>query len=106
MTERMFAILCVIIMGLTRCYKTIVFLHLAYTNGISIGSAVFAGLTIVTKTDRRRYSVCNNMPHLVLRCGLIKGSADKPVQRAASRETFCKQVQADAQCDKPATELS
>jgi len=34
-------------------------------NGISIGSAAFAGLTIVTdrQTDRqtdRRYSVCNN----------------------------------------------
>jgi len=35
-------------------------------NGISIGSAVFAGLTTVTDrpTDRRRYSVCNNRPHL------------------------------------------
>jgi len=35
-------------------------------NGSSIGSAVFAGLTIVTdrQTDRPCYSVCNNMPHL------------------------------------------
>ena len=35
-------------------------------NGISIGSAVFAGLTIVTDglTDRPRYSVCNNKTHL------------------------------------------
>jgi len=34
--------------------------------GISIGSAIFAGLTIVTDrpTDRPRYSVCNNRPHL------------------------------------------
>jgi len=34
--------------------------------GISIGSAVFAGLATVTdsQTDRRRYSVCNNRPHL------------------------------------------
>jgi len=36
------------------------------SNSISIGSAVFAGLTIVTDrpTDRPRYSVCNNRPHL------------------------------------------
>jgi len=35
-------------------------------NGISIGSAVFAGLTSVTDrpTDRPRYSVCSNRPHL------------------------------------------
>jgi len=39
-------------------------------NGISIGSAVFAGLTAVTdrQTDRpRRYSVCTNRPHLHIR---------------------------------------
>jgi len=48
-------------------------------NGISIGSAVFAWLTSVTPdrwTDRPRYSVGNNRPHLrrpyvALRCGLI-----------------------------------
>ena len=36
-------------------------------NGISIGSTVSAGLTIVTdrQTDRPRYSVCNNRPHLL-----------------------------------------
>jgi len=36
------------------------------SNGISIGSAVFARLTIVTDrpTDRPRNSVCNNRPHL------------------------------------------
>jgi len=35
-------------------------------NGILIGSAVFAGLTSVTdrQTDRPRYSVGNNRPHL------------------------------------------
>ena len=35
-------------------------------NCVSIGSADFAGLTIVTdrSTDRSRYSVCNNRPHL------------------------------------------
>jgi len=35
-------------------------------NGISIGSAVFAGFTSVTDrpTDRPRYSVGNNRPHL------------------------------------------
>jgi len=39
-------------------------------NGISIGSAVFAGLTTVSgrstdpPTDRPRYSACNNRPHL------------------------------------------
>jgi len=35
-------------------------------SGISIGSAVFAGLTIVTDRpiDRPRYSVCSNRPHL------------------------------------------
>jgi len=40
-------------------------------NDMSIGSAVFAGLTIVTdrQTDRPRYSVCKNRPHLW--CGLI-----------------------------------
>ena len=42
-------------------------------NGMSIGSAIFAGLAIVTgkptdrPTDRPRYSVCKNR----LRCGLI-----------------------------------
>jgi len=46
-------------------------------NSISIGSAVFAGLTVVNVrpdwlTDRPRYSVCGNRPHLAgLRCGLI-----------------------------------
>jgi len=41
-------------------------------NGISISSVVFAGLRILTDrhTNRPRYSVCNNRPHLV-RCGLI-----------------------------------
>jgi len=36
-------------------------------NGISIGSAVFAGLTAVTDrpTDRLHYSICNNRPHYV-----------------------------------------
>jgi len=35
-------------------------------DGISIGSAVFAGVTSVTDrpTDRPRYSVSNNRPHL------------------------------------------
>jgi len=35
-------------------------------NGISIGSAAFAGLKLVTDrpTDRPRYFVCNNRPHL------------------------------------------
>jgi len=32
------------------------------SNGISIGSAVFAGLTIVT--DRPRFSICRNWPYL------------------------------------------
>jgi len=38
-------------------------------NGISIGSAVLAGLTVVTdrQTDRPRYSVCINRPHLASR---------------------------------------
>ena len=45
-------------------------------NGISNGSAVFAGLSTVTdrQTDRPRYSVCNNMAastYVVLQCGLI-----------------------------------
>jgi len=51
-----------------------------HPNGISIDSAVFAGLTIMTDrpTDRPRFSVCNIRPHLrrplrtyyaVLRCG-------------------------------------
>jgi len=36
-------------------------------SGISIGATVSAGLTIVTDrpTDRPRYSVCNNRPHLL-----------------------------------------
>ena len=35
-------------------------------NGVSIGSIVYAGVTIVTDrpTDRPRYSVCNNRPRL------------------------------------------
>jgi len=35
-------------------------------NGITIGSAVFAGLTVVIdrQTDRPRYSVCSNRPHV------------------------------------------
>jgi len=35
-------------------------------NGISIGSAVFAELKLVIdlQTDRPRYSICNNRPHL------------------------------------------
>jgi len=43
-------------------------------DGISIGSAVFAGLMIVTdrptdrSTDRSYYTVCNNVPHVALRC--------------------------------------
>jgi len=38
-------------------------------NGISIGPAVFATLITVTdrQTDRPRYSVCNNRPHLCVR---------------------------------------
>ena len=44
-------------------------------HGISIGSAVFAELTVVTgrQTDRPCYSVGSNRPHLriVLRCGLV-----------------------------------
>jgi len=37
-----------------------------HPNGILIGSTIFAGLTTVTdqQTDRPRYSVCNNRPHL------------------------------------------
>jgi len=47
-------------LGLTRTHNP---------NGISIGSAVFAGLTIVTdrtdrQTDRPCYLVCNNRWHL------------------------------------------
>jgi len=42
-------------------------------DGTSIGSAVFAGLMIVTdrptrSTDRSYYTVCNNGPHVALRC--------------------------------------
>jgi len=45
-------------------------------NDISIGSAVFAGLTIVTdrQTDRRTvgyYAVCNNRPHLRVRSTVV-----------------------------------
>jgi len=41
-------------------------LEFSTRNGISIGSAVFAGLISLTDrpTDRPRYSVCNNRPHL------------------------------------------
>jgi len=37
-------------------------------NGISIGSAVFAGLTSVTdrQTDRPRYSICNNIGRICI----------------------------------------
>jgi len=42
-------------------------------NGISISLAVFARLKCVTdrQTDRPRYSVGNNRPYVVARCGLI-----------------------------------
>ena len=49
-------------------------------NDISIGSAVFAGLTTVTdrQTDRPtvrpRYSVCNNRPHLCLRSTAMRSN--------------------------------
>ena len=33
-------------------------------NGISVGSATFAGFTIVTQTDRLHYSVRSNRRHL------------------------------------------
>jgi len=50
------------------------------SNGISIGAGVFAGLTSVTdrQTNRPRYSVGNNRPHLctyLLRRGLKAASA-------------------------------
>ena len=50
-----------------QCASHLYMLPWAHPNGISIGSAVFAGLTTVTdqQTDRPRYSV------VVLRCGLI-----------------------------------
>ena len=45
-------------------------------NGISIGSAVFPRLRVVTnrQADIPRYSVCSNRPHLssAARCSLIK----------------------------------
>jgi len=53
-------------------------------NGISIGSAVFSGLTNVTnthtyihtdrQTDRQRYSVCSNRPHLAIAAKSISRS--------------------------------
>ena len=54
-------------------------------NGIWIGSALFTGLTSVTdrQTDRPRYSVGNNRPHLrtyLLRCGLLMMS--RPILRS------------------------
>jgi len=39
-------------------------IQLLNPNGSSIGAAVFAGLTSVTLTDRPRYSVSKNRPHL------------------------------------------
>jgi len=46
-------------------------------NGISIGSVVFTGLTTVAdrETDRPRYSVCNNRPHLYI-CTLCSKKLD------------------------------
>jgi len=46
-------------LGLTRVNSDI---------GISIGSAVFSRLTNVTnrQTDRPRYSICSNRPHLAI----------------------------------------
>ena len=35
-----------------------------HPNGISMGSAVFKGLTYIRHTDRRLYSVCSNRPHV------------------------------------------
>jgi len=52
--------------------------RVSWINSISIGSAVFAALMNVTKkqtdtqTDRPRYSVCSNSPHLVLSVQAIR----------------------------------
>jgi len=73
------------------------------SNGISIGSAIFAGLMNVTNrqtqthTDRSRYSVCSNGPHLLLlRCGVIKNACisllEAMIQMAKSdqnKHQFC-----------------
>jgi len=54
--------------GFNICFHLPTRVHVA--NNISIGSAVFTGLTIVTEqqtvrqTVRSRYSVCNNRLHL------------------------------------------
>jgi len=65
----------VVFARLQQCTPHVIRVHNA--NGISIGSAVFAGFMSVTDrpTDRPCYSVCNSRPHLrtyyvVLRCGL------------------------------------
>jgi len=39
------------------------FTRLSIANDISIGSAVLQG-SLLRQTDRPRYSVCNNRPHL------------------------------------------
>jgi len=67
-------------------------------NGISIGSAVFVELTSMTdrQTDRSRYSVGNNRPHLhvVLRCGLIK-------QQFSVKVGYTSEKNAMQQCAEP-----
>ena len=67
-------------------------------NGISIGSAVFAGPIVATDrlTDRRtgrpRYSVCNNRPHL--------RSTAKWSNNETDRKTSTSDLQAVAFCNQ------
>ena len=56
-------------------------------NGILIGWAVFAGLTTLTdrQTDRPRYSVGNNMPHLCNSTVIRPNNISAPVITTQSR---------------------
>ena len=56
-------------------------------NGILIGWAIFAGLTTLTdrQTDRPRYSVGNNMPHLCNSTAIRPNNISAPVITTQSR---------------------
>ena len=60
-------------------------------NDISIGSAIFVGLTTVTDrpTGIPRYSVGNDRPHLrtyILRCGLAITTEELTLEQSTGRE--------------------
>jgi len=57
-------------------------------NGLTCGSAVFAEVTVVTNTDRPRYDVSSNSPHLALLVVLAM-RATGPIAATAKTSHSC-----------------